>query len=117
MRIERFNAGPRMSQAVLHNGTVYTAGQVASAAAGADVGDQTREILAKLEAVLADAGTDKTAILSATIWLTDMATFDEMNAVWDAWVPPGEPPARACVGAALANPRHKVEIAVVAAVR
>ncbi|MDP9104992.1 MAG: RidA family protein [Candidatus Eremiobacteraeota bacterium] len=113
--ITRINPGPRMSQAVVHAGTVYTAGHVA--AGGGDVATQTREILAKLEATLAKAGSDKTAILSATVWLTDMATFDQMNAVWDAWVAPGQPPARACVGAALAAPQYTVEIAVIAAVR
>ncbi len=113
--ITRINPGPRMSQAVVHGDTVYTAGHVATG--GGDVAAQTREILANMEATLAKAGTDKTKILSAMVWLTDMATFDEMNAVWDAWVAPGQPPTRACVGAPLAAPQYKVEITVIAAVR
>jgi enamine deaminase RidA (YjgF/YER057c/UK114 family) len=113
--IQRIKPGPRMSGAVVHGGTAYLAGQVANATAGGSVTEQTREILGIIDGLLAEAGTDKTRLLMANIWLTDMATFQEMNAVWDAWVAPGHTPARATVEAKLAGPRYKVEIAVVAA--
>ena len=113
MSIKRIQTGPRMSQAVIHNKTVYLAGQVGS---GATVAIQAREILASIDALLAEAGTDKSRLLSATIWLTDMATFGEMNAVWQSWVVPGETPARATVvSPQLASTEFKIEIAVVAA--
>lgn len=104
-----------MSQAVVHGATVYLAGQVADQTKGKSVGDQTREILAKIDGLLAEAGSDKTKILSATIYLADIATFAEMNAIWDAWVPPGHAPARATVEAKLAAPPYTVEIACIAA--
>ncbi|HYF55346.1 MAG TPA: RidA family protein [Salinarimonas sp.] len=113
--IQRFEPGPRMSNAVAHGGLVFTAGQVAERARGASVTEQTRDVLAFIDEALADAGTDKTRLLSAQIWLTDISTFGEMNAVWDAWVAPGCAPARATVEAKLANPDFKVEIMVVAA--
>lgn len=113
--ITRIDPGPRMSMAVVHGDTVYTAGQVAKEAAGGSVADQTREILGLIDALLAKAGTDKTKLLTANIWLSDIATFGEMNAVWDAWVAPGCAPARATVEAKLARPEFTVEIAVVAA--
>ncbi len=115
MSITRHQVGTRMSQCVVHNGTVYTAGQVALEAQGAPVGAQTEDILKRIDALLAEAGTDKSKLLSATIWLADIATFDEMNAVWDAWVVPGNTPGRACVEAKLAAPQFTVEIAVIAA--
>jgi enamine deaminase RidA (YjgF/YER057c/UK114 family) len=116
MSIERLQVGPRMSQAVVHNGTVYLAGQVAAGAPAGTVAAQTQEILEKIDALLAAARSDKGRILSATIWLTDIATFAEMNKVWDAWVVPGATPARATVvSARLAAPEFKVEIAVIAA--
>jgi enamine deaminase RidA (YjgF/YER057c/UK114 family) len=115
MSIQRLRSGKRMSQAVVHGGTVYLAGQVAEAAAGASVAEQTREILAKIDALLAEAGTDKAKLLSASIWLTDISRFDEMNAVWDEWVAQGCAPARATVEARLAAPKYAVEIAVIAA--
>jgi enamine deaminase RidA (YjgF/YER057c/UK114 family) len=114
MTIERIEVGRRMSQAVIHGDTVYLAGQVASDP-GAGVADQTRQILAKIESLLARAGTDKSKLLVATVWLSDIATYDEMNAVWDQWVTPGNPPARACVESRLARPEYRVEIAVAAA--
>jgi enamine deaminase RidA (YjgF/YER057c/UK114 family) len=114
--IKRIEVGPRMSQAVVHGNTVYLAGQVAQRAPGASVAEQTRDILARIDELLAEAGTDKTKLLSATIWITDMATFNDMNGVWDAWVSPGNTPGRACVEAKLAAPQFTVEIAVVAAV-
>ena len=111
MTIARLHAGPRMSQAVIHGSTIYLAGQVADQAKGKSVGDQTKEILAAIERLLAEAGSDKTRILSATIYLADIATFGEMNAVWDAWVPAGHAPARATIEAKLAAPasRRRVE--------
>jgi len=116
MSIHRIGVGPRMSQAVVHGGTVYLAGTVADKAAGKSVGEQTKEILEIIDGVLANAGTDKTKILSANIWLTDIGTFGEMNAVWDAWVANGHTPARATVEAKLAAAPYRVEIAVIAAV-
>ena len=113
--LKRLQVGPRMSQAVVHGGTVYLAGQVANEAAGQSVAEQTEEILAKIDALLAEAGSDKGKLISATIWLTDMSNFAEMNALWDAWVQPGATPARACVEAKLAAPQYTVEIAIIAA--
>jgi enamine deaminase RidA (YjgF/YER057c/UK114 family) len=115
MSIQRFEVGPRMSQCVVHGDTVYTAGQVAQGARGASVAEQTRDILATIDKLLAQAGTDKSKLLAANIWLADIATFDEMNQVWDAWVAPGNPPARACVQSTLASPQYTVEIMVTAA--
>jgi enamine deaminase RidA (YjgF/YER057c/UK114 family) len=118
MPIERLHAGPRMSQVVVHNDTVYLAGQVASGAAGKSVADQTRDILSTIDTLLSDAGTDKSRLLTATIWLVDMTKFSEMNSVWDAWVVPGATPARATVmSPQLASPDYQVEIAVTAARR
>ena len=110
--IKRIETGNRMSMAVVHNGTVYLAGQVGKP--GESVTDQTREVLAQVDRLLAEAGTDKTRILSAQIWLADMADFAEMNAVWDAWVPQGHTPARATGESALATPDYAVEIIVTA---
>ena len=115
MSATRLHVGPRMSQAVIHGDTVYLAGQVADQAKGGSVGEQTTEILATVDRLLAEAGSDKTRILSATIYLADIATFGEMNAVWDAWVPAGHAPARATVEARLAAPAYTVEIACIAA--
>ena len=115
MTIQRLETGPRMSQAVVHGDTVYLAGVVAGKAAGESVTKQTQEILSIIDGHLAKAGTDKSKLLSATIYITDMKNFAEMNAVWDAWVSPGNTPARATVEAKLANPALKVEIMVVAA--
>ncbi len=115
MSITRYKTTARMSQAVVHNDTIYWAGQVADDGS-ADVGGQTEQVVAKIDGLLAAAGTDKSKLLSATIWITDIATFNQMNAVWDAWVSPGNTPARACVEATLAAPQYKVEIAIVAAV-
>ena len=114
MTIQRFATGTRMSQAAAHGGLVFLAGQVADEPS-ADVRGQTEQVLRKIDRLLAEAGSDKTKILSATIWLADIATFDEMNAVWDPWVAKGNAPARACVEAKLARPQYKVEIGIVAA--
>lgn len=113
--IKRIQVGPRMSQAVIHGDTVYLAGQVASEAPGKSVAEQTKDIVGRIDKLLAEAGTDKTKLLSATVWLTDISTFAEMNSVWDAWVSPGNTPGRACVEAKLAAPEYTVEIAVIAA--
>jgi enamine deaminase RidA (YjgF/YER057c/UK114 family) len=115
MSIERHDAGPRMSKAVVHGNTVYLAGIVADAPKGKSTGDQTKDILRQIDGFLAKAGTDKSKLLSANIWITDMANFAEMNAVWDFWVATGNTPARATVEAKLASPDYKVEIMVVAA--
>ena len=115
MSIQRIGVGPRMSQAVVHGSTIYLAGQVAAAAAGKSVGEQTTEILAAIDELLAQAGSNKTHVLSATIYLADINTFAEMNAVWDKWAPAGHTPARATVQAKLAAPQYTVEIACIAA--
>jgi enamine deaminase RidA (YjgF/YER057c/UK114 family) len=113
--ITRLEGGPRMSQAVVHGDLVYTAGQVALRAPGESVTAQTKDILAKIDELLAAAGSERSKVLTATIWLSDIATFAEMNAVWDAWVAPGNTPARACVESKLAAPQFTVEIQVTAA--
>jgi enamine deaminase RidA (YjgF/YER057c/UK114 family) len=114
MSIERIDPGRRFAQAVVYGDTVYLAGHT-SGNPDADVYEQTREILAAIGAHLAAAGSDKSKLLSASIWLTDIATFDDMNRAWDAWVDPANLPARATVEAKLASPDYKVEIAVIAA--
>ena len=114
--IQRLHTGPRMSQAVIHDRTVYLAGQVAEDPSQ-DVPGQTRQVLASIDRLLEEAGADKTRILSATIYLADIGTFAQMNSVWDTWVPQGHTPARATVEAKLAAPAYKVEIQVIAAQR
>lgn len=113
--IRRIGAGPRMSKAVVRGNAVYTAGQVAERTKGGPVADQTREILGLIDELLAEAGSDKSKILSATIYLSDISTFAEMNSVWDVWVDKENPPARATVEAKLVTADYKVEIAVIAA--
>jgi enamine deaminase RidA (YjgF/YER057c/UK114 family) len=113
--IKRIKPGTRMSQAVVSNGIVFVAGQVAQNP-GKTVGEQTKQITAQLDELLAAAGSHKTRLLSASIWMTDISTFSEMNAVWDAWVPADMGPARATVEAKLAAPQYRVEIAVTASV-
>jgi enamine deaminase RidA (YjgF/YER057c/UK114 family) len=114
MTITRLETGTRMSNAVIHNGTIYLAGIVGEP--GESVRAQTRTILAEIDRLLALAGSDKTKILKAQIWLADIGTFADMNAEWDAWVPQGNTPARATGEAKLATPEYKVEIIVTAAV-
>ena len=116
MTIERRHVGKRLSGLVIHHasGTAYLAGQVAEDTK-ADVSGQTRQVLATIDSLLAEAGSDKTKILSATIFLPDIGDFAAMNAVWEAWVPEGQTPARATIEAKLASPAYKVEIQVVAA--
>ena len=116
MTISRIDVGPRMSQAVVHGNTAYLAGVVAQDAPGASIADQTRSILARIDDLLAQAGSDKSKLLTATIWITDMRYFAEMNEVWDSWIDPANPPCRACVEANLAATHFNVEIMVVAAV-
>jgi len=115
MSIERHDVGPRMSKAVVHGDTVYLAGLTADKARGKSVTEQTREILAMIDGYLAKCGSDKSKLLRTNIWLTDIATWSEMNTVWDAWVSPGNTPARATVEAKLAAPGVNIEIMVVAA--
>ena len=115
MKIDRHDVAARMSKVVVHGDTVYLAGIVANEPAGKSTGEQTKDILGQIDGFLAKAGTDKSKLLSANIWITDMANFAEMNAVWDAWVSPGNAPARATVEAKLASPQYTVEIAVIAA--
>lgn len=114
MTIRRIGVGARMSDIVIHNNTVYLAGQVG--APGASVTEQTKAVLASVDELLAKAGTDKTKIVQAIIWLADMGTFAEMNAVWDSWVPQGHTPARATGEAKLATPDYKVEVIITAAI-
>lgn len=114
MSITRHHTNQRMSQIVIHGDTVYLAGQVA-ADAGADITVQTQQVLQKVEDLLGEAGSDKSKILSAQIWITSMGHFAQMNAVWDAWVPEGHAPARACIEARLASPDLLVEVGIVAA--
>ena len=116
MSINRMETGQRMSQIVVHNGTLYLAGQVAKSGE-ADVQEQTRTTLEKIETLLDQAGSDSQHILSAIIYLRDIKDFAAMNEVWDAWVPKGQAPARACVEARLARPDLLVEISIVAAVK
>lgn len=113
--ISRIDVGPRMSGAVVHGNVAYLAGQVALDAPGESVAAQTRNILDRIDTLLAKAGTDKSRLLSANIWLSDISTFAEMNTVWDAWVAGVQAPARATVEAKLAAPQFTVEIAVIAA--
>ncbi len=113
MTITRLYSGPRMSQAVIHGDTVYLAGQVGSP--GASVAEQTRTVLSQIDALLAETGSAKSKVLSATIWLADMADFAEMNSVWDEWVGGQDAPARATGEARLATPAYRVEIIIVAA--
>ena len=114
MSIERLHIGPRLSQVAIHGDTVYTAGIVADDPK-ADVAGQTQQILAKIDQYLREAGSDKTKMVSVSIWLADIKDFAAMNSVWDDWVPKGNTPPRACVEAKLAAPQYKVEIRVIAA--
>ncbi len=113
--IERFGVGKRLTDFIAHGDRIHFSGYVAEDAAGKSVTEQTRDILAQIDGSLAEAGSDKSKLIEATIWLADMATFAEMNAVWDAWVVPGCPPTRACVEGRLASPQYAVEIRVLAA--
>ena len=115
MSIERQQTSARMSQIVIHGDTVYLAGQVAVDAAGQPAGAQMTDILKRIDGLLAEAGTSKKNLLSATIWLADMRDYDAINPVWDAWLPDGCAPARACVEAKLAFTKYTVEVGIIAA--
>ena len=116
MAITRIETSERLSQAVVHNGIAYIAGQVARDKPGASVAEQTQNILDRTDALLAKAGTDKSKLLTGQVWIADIRDFDEMNGVWDAWLTPGQAPTRACVESKLAATRWAVEIACTAAV-
>jgi len=113
--VQRFDVGPRLSEMAVHNGVAYLAGQVA-ADGSKDIHDQTRQVLAAVDALLARAGSDKSKILRAQIFLADLDDFASMNAVWETWVVPGHTPPRATVQATLAKPQWKIEVVVTAAV-
>lgn len=112
MTISRTELSGRMSQTVIHGDTIYLAGQVGT---GADVTAQTKDMLSRVDRLLASVGSDKSHILSATIWMADMACVADMNAVWDAWIDPANPPARACVESRLVTLDYLVEVMIVAA--
>lgn len=114
MSIQRFHVGPRLSEMAVHGNTIYLAGQVADDNSQ-DISGQTTQVLAAIDRLLAEAGSDKTKILSTTIYIADMNEFSGMNSVWDAWVSQGNTPPRATVQARLARPEYKVEIQVIAA--
>lgn len=115
MTISRKNTAARMSQVVVHNNTAYLSGQV-PADVSQGMAEQTRSMLAKVDALLADVGSDREHLLSAIIYVKDMSLFGEMNEVWDNWLPTGHAPARACVEANMANPGYLVEVSIVAAI-
>ena len=116
MTLKRIGAGKRMSDAVIYGDRIYLSGYIAETAEGKSVRDQTQDILEQIDATLKEAGSDKTKILKANIWLTDIGTWGEMNEAWDAWVVPGQAPARATVEAKLAGPGFNVEIMVEAVI-
>lgn len=113
--IQRFEVGPRLSEMAIYNGTIYLAGQIAEDTS-VDIQGQTRQVLESIDVLLAQAGSDKSKILHAQIFLPDLGDFAAMNEVWEAWVVPGHTPTRATVQAALANPKWKIEVVVTAAV-
>jgi enamine deaminase RidA (YjgF/YER057c/UK114 family) len=112
MTIERSELSARMSQSVVHGDTIYLAGQVGD---GADVAAQTKDMLAQVDRLLAATSSSKSHILSATIWMADIGQIGDMNAVWDAWIDPANPPARACGESRLATPDYLVEVMIIAA--
>ncbi len=114
MKVERFHVGPRLSEMAIHHGTVYLAGQIAEDTSQ-DMAGQTQQVLASIDRLLTEAGTDKTRILMAQIIITDMRLFAELNKAWESWVKPGHTPPRATIEAKLATPKHLVEIIVTAA--
>jgi len=114
MKVERFHVGPRLSEMAIHHGTVYLAGQIAEDVSQ-DMAGQTQQVLASIDRLLAEAGTDKTRILMAQIIITDMRLFGDLNKAWESWVAAGQTPPRATIEAKLATPKHLVEIIVTAA--
>src|SRR4029077_16247825 len=115
MTVQRFENGPRIARVVVHNDTVYLAGLTADATAGQSVGEQTKEILGKIDGLLKQGGTDKSKLVQAVIWLQEIRTVDEFNKEWDAWVVAGSGSARACIEARLQSPKKMIEIMVTAA--
>ena len=115
MAIQRHNVGKRLSEIVVHNGVVYLAGEVPDDVSK-DITGQTEEVLAKIDKLLAQVGSDKSKLLSAQIFLPDMGDFAAMNAAWDKWIVAGQAPARATIEAKLANPTYTVEIMCIAAI-
>jgi enamine deaminase RidA (YjgF/YER057c/UK114 family) len=115
MTLKRIGAGNRMSDAVIHGDKIYLSGYIAETTVGKSVKEQTQDILAQIDETLKEAGSDKTKVIKANIWLTDIGTWAEMNEAWDAWVVHGQAPARATVEARLAGPGLDVEIMVEAA--
>ena len=113
--IKRIGVAARYSDLAIHGNTAYFSGYVPETSLGQSVTEQTQDVLAQIEQSLTEIGSEKSKLLQATIWLTDMASYDEMNAVWDAWVVPGHTPARACVQARLADAEYALEIQVIAA--
>jgi len=113
--IRRIGVAARYSDLVMHDGAAYFSGYVPETTLGLSAAEQTRDILGQIDQSLAEIGSDKSRLLQATIWLADIADYDEMNAVWDAWVVPGQAPARACIESKLADVDYKLEIQVVAA--
>ena len=113
--IQRRHTGKRISRLVIHNGIAYLAGIIALSKHGQPVAEQTRDILGLIDRLLAEAGTDKTRLLTATIWLADMRRAEEFNLVWDEWMPDGCAPARATVEGRMTSPDHAIKIAVTAA--
>ena len=116
MALKRIGAGNRMSDAVIHGNMIYLSGYVAEKTAGKSVKEQTQDILDQIDATLKEAGSDKTKVIKANIWLTDIKTWAQMNEAWDAWVVPGQAPARATVESKLAAPGLDVEIMIEAAI-
>ncbi len=116
MSITRSHTRARMSQIVIHGNTIYLAGQVASDSS-ANISVQTEQVLDTIDQLLTEAGSDKSRLLSAQIWLANIGHFAEMNQVWDAWIPEGQAPARACIEARLATPEYLVEIGIIAAIK
>ncbi len=112
MSIQRLHLGPRMCQTVIHDNTIYLSGQIGE---GKDITAQTQDMLSSVDALLEEVGSNKSKILSATIWLSDMANFDAMNRVWESWIDPQNPPTRACGNAELAAPFLLVEVIIIAA--
>jgi enamine deaminase RidA (YjgF/YER057c/UK114 family) len=113
--IRRIGVAARYSDLVILDNTAYFSGYVPETSLGGSVTEQTRDVLGQIEQSLAEIGSDKSKLLHATIWLADMESYDEMNAVWDGWVVPGQAPARVCVESRLADPDYKLEIQVTAA--
>lgn len=113
--IKRIGVAPRYSDLVIHGDTAYFSGYVPETSLNGSVSDQTKDILEQIDQSLAEIGSNRSKLLHATIWLADMRYYDDMNTVWDAWTPPGQAPARACVESKLADPRYALEIRVIAA--